>query len=98
MFVIFLVYILQLQLTNNTDTSNFISIKYISRALNNSGGSPVDMDLDSPFSPGSGSDLSDLFEPPTATPPVGGARPSESHHWAKIIGEPGMGNYEWRKS
>jgi len=31
--------------------------------------SPVDMDLDSPFSPGSASDLSDLFEPPSGTPP-----------------------------
>ena len=38
------------------------------------GGSPVDMDLDSPFSPGSGSDLSDMFEPPgqAGTPSTGG--------------------------
>jgi len=33
------------------------------------GGSPMDMDLDSPFSPGSASDLSDLFEPPSSSPP-----------------------------
>eukprot|EP00090_Calanus_glacialis_P044296 TRINITY_DN7890_c0_g1_i1.p1 TRINITY_DN7890_c0_g1~~TRINITY_DN7890_c0_g1_i1.p1 ORF type:complete len:1656 (-),score=536.89 TRINITY_DN7890_c0_g1_i1:497-5410(-) len=32
-------------------------------------GSPMDMDLDSPFSPGSASDLSDLFEPPSSSPP-----------------------------
>jgi len=38
-------------------------------ARDNSGGSPMDMDLDSPFSPGSASDLSDLFEPPTSSPP-----------------------------
>ena len=29
----------------------------------------MDMDLDSPFSPGSASDLSDLFEPPSSSPP-----------------------------
>jgi len=35
-------------------------------------GSPMDMDLDndSPSSPGSGSDLSDLFEPPSSSPPT----------------------------
>jgi len=63
----------------------------MSRSLNTSSGSPVDMDLDSPFSPGSGSDLSDLFEPPTGTPPGPGpasaSRPSESSKWANIIGD-----------
>ena len=35
------------------------------------GSSPMDMDLDcdSPFSPGSASGLSDLFEPPNSSPP-----------------------------
>lgn len=37
--------------------------------LKSDGGSPMDMDLDSPFSPGSASDLSDLFEPPSSSPP-----------------------------
>ena len=58
--------------------------------MNISSGSPIDMDLDSPFSPGSGSDLSDLFEPPTATPPTSSihqSRASDSSQWAKIIGE-----------
>merc|ERR1719245_1818168 len=55
------------------------------------------MDLDSPFSPGSGSDLSDLFEPPTGTPPVASlpsssltrssSKPSEGSQWAKILGD-----------
>jgi len=63
----------------------------------NSSGSPVDMDLDSPFSPGSASDLSDLFEPPSASPPTSSlpkiARPhktkkaSDSKAWQSIIGE-----------
>ena len=36
------------------------------------GSSPMDMDLDcdSPFSPGSASGLSDLFEPPNSSPPT----------------------------
>ena len=72
----------------------------------NTGSSPVDMDLDSPFSPGSASDLSDLFEPPTGTPPAftalgsgnnnkaspAGKKPWESSHWAKIIGGSGGGS------
>ena len=29
----------------------------------------MDLDCDSPFSPGSASDLSDMFEPPTSSPP-----------------------------
>jgi len=37
--------------------------------LKGESGSPMDMDLDSPFSPGSASDLSDLFEPPSSSPP-----------------------------
>merc|ERR1711974_490015 len=43
-----------------------LQIKQHSPPLNSSG-SPVDMDLDSPFSPGSASDLSGLFEPPSAS-------------------------------
>ena len=64
-----------------------ILILTILRSLNISSGSPIDMDLDSPFSPGSGSDLSDLFEPPTATPPTASVnKASDSSQWAKIIG------------
>lgn len=68
-----------------------------SRPLTGGLGSPVDMDLDSPFSPGSASDLSDLFEPPCATPPRSAlpsfskSKASESHQWANIIGEPRSG-------
>merc|ERR1712130_706935 len=68
----------------------------------NSSGSPMDMDLDcdSPFSPGSASGLSDLFEPPNSSPPPsslpriglpGGrskkkGRASDSSAWQSIIG------------
>jgi len=69
--------------------------------------SPMDMDLDcdSPFSPGSASGLSDLFEPPNSSPPPSSlpriaatgnkssskkkVRPSDSSAWQSIIGEAG---------
>merc|ERR1712192_172790 len=66
------------------------------------GSSPMDMDLDcdSPFSPGSASGLSDLFEPPNSSPPPsslpriglpGGrskkkGRASDSSAWQSIVG------------
>ena len=69
----------------------------------NSSGSPVDMDLDSPFSPGSASDLSDLFEPPSASPPTSslpkiarqhkGKKASDSKAWQSIIGESDKQNH-----
>jgi len=66
------------------------------------GSSPMDMDLDcdSPFSPGSASGLSDLFEPPNSSPPTSSlpriglpgsrskkkGRASDSSAWQSIIG------------
>jgi len=66
------------------------------------GSSPMDMDLDcdSPFSPGSASGLSDLFEPPNSSPPPSSlpriglpgsrskkkGRASDSSAWQSIIG------------
>jgi len=58
----------------------------------------MDIDPDSPFSPGSASDLSDLFEPPTASPPTSSLpkigtklhkskKASDSKAWQSIIGE-----------
>ena len=58
----------------------------------------MDIDIDSPFSPGSASDLSDLFEPPSASPPSS-ALPKISRHsksrkserqktWQNILGGP----------
>ena len=59
----------------------------------------MDIDMDSPFSPGSASDLSDLFEPPTASPPSSSLpkigtgirnkskKASDSKAWQSIIGE-----------
>ena len=60
------------------------------------------MDLDSPCSPGSASDLSDLFEPPKGSPPSSSlptvpkhrgsgrhkvGKASDSSQWAKIVGK-----------
>ena len=76
---------------------------------NSSGGSPMDIDMDSPFSPGSASDLSDLFEPPTASPPSSSLpkigtgirnkskKASDSKAWQSIIGETDKHNHN-RKS
>jgi len=56
----------------------------------------MDIDVESPFSPGSASDLSDLFEPPSASPPTSSLpkisrhkskRASDSKAWQSIIGE-----------
>ena len=65
----------------------------------------MDIDPDSPFSPGSASDLSDLFEPPTASPPTSSLpkiskkskKPSDSTAWQSIIGETDKVNHN-RKS
>jgi len=69
------------------------------KSLNDGIGSPVDMDLDSPCSPGSASDLSDLFEPPKSSPPTSSLptvprhrrsnkqRASDNPGWMKIIGQ-----------
>jgi len=56
----------------------------------------MDIDMDSPFSPGSASDLSDLFEPPSASPPSSSlpkiARNSKSRKsdrqktWQNVLG------------
>ena len=66
------------------------------------------MDLDSPFSPGSASDLSDLFEPPSASPPTSSLpkiarphktkKPSDSKAWQTIIGEADKPNGNKRSS
>jgi len=55
----------------------------------------MDIDPDSPFSPGSASDLSDIFEPPSASPPSSSLpkigtkskKASDSKAWQSIIGE-----------
>ena len=56
----------------------------------------MDIDVESPFSPGSASDLSDLFEPPSASPPTSSLpkisrqkskRASDSKAWQSIIGD-----------
>ena len=70
---------------------------------NSSGGSPMDIDYDSPFSPGSASDLSDLFEPPSASPPTSSLPKIARHHkvkkasdskaWQSIIGETDKHNH-----
>jgi len=74
----------------------------LNKSTNDTSGSPVDMDLDSPCSPGSASDLSDLFEPPKGSPPASslptvpkhrgsgrhkGGKASDSSQWAKIVGK-----------
>jgi len=56
----------------------------------------MDIDMDSPFSPGSASDLSDMFEPPSASPPSSSlpkiARNSKSRKsdrqktWQNVLG------------
>jgi len=66
------------------------------------------MDLDSPFSPGSASDLSDMFEPPSASPPTSslpkisrhhkGKKPSDSKAWQSIIGESDKQNHSKKNS
>ena len=63
----------------------------------------MDIDYDSPFSPGSASDLSDLFEPPSASPPTSslpkigrqhkGKKASDSKAWQSIIGESDKQNH-----
>merc|ERR1712107_848193 len=63
----------------------------------------MDLDCDSPFSPGSASGLSDLFEPPSSSPPTSSlpriglpgsrvkkkGRASDSIAWQSIIGGQG---------
>ena len=63
----------------------------------------MDIDYDSPFSPGSASDLSDLFEPPSASPPTSSLPKIARHHkvkkasdskaWQSIIGETDKHNH-----
>merc|ERR550534_1351340 len=80
-------------------TSSFLSssdMRPTQMSHNSSGGSPMDIDMDSPFSPGSASDLSDLFEPPSASPPSSSlpkiARNSKSRKsdrqktWQNVLG------------